>query len=79
MEQSDKNITVIMSRMLRIEYYILVFLNQVLTFQYKKRNIQFETTDLKKKFIWNTGNKYLKIFNKYFKILNTGNKIHLIT
>lgn len=49
MEQSDKNITVIMSRMLRIEYYILVFLNQVLTFQYKKRNIQFETTDLKKK------------------------------
>lgn len=51
MEQSDKNITISMSRMLRIEYYILVFLNKVLTFQYKKRNIQYETTDLKKKFI----------------------------
>lgn len=48
MEQSDKNITISMSRMLRIEYYILVFLNKVLTFQYKKRNIQYETTDLKK-------------------------------
>ena len=57
MEQSDKNITISMSRMLRIEYYILVFLNKVLTFQYKKRNIQYETTDLKKKFIWNTRNK----------------------
>lgn len=48
MEQSDKNITISMSRMLRIEYYILVFLNKVLTFQYKKRNIQYKTTDLKK-------------------------------
>lgn len=57
MEQSDKNITISMSRMLRIEYYILVFLNKVLTFQYKKRNIQYETMDLKKKFIWNTRNK----------------------
>lgn len=49
MEQSDKNITISMSRMLRIEYYILVFLKKVLTSQYKKRNIQFETMDLKKK------------------------------
>lgn len=57
MEQSDKNITICMSRMLRIEYYILVFLKKVLTSQYKKRNIQYETMDLKKKFIWNTGNK----------------------
>lgn len=57
MEQSDKNITISMSRMLRIEYYILVFLKKVLTSQYKKRNIQFETMDLKKKIIWNTGNK----------------------
>lgn len=48
MEQSDKNITISMSRMLRIEYSILVFLNKVLTFQYKKRNIQYKTTDLKK-------------------------------
>lgn len=60
MEQSDKNITVIMSRMLRIEYYILVFLNQVLTFQYKKRNIQFETTDLKKKI-------HMKYWKQIFK------------